>query len=68
MMTNPVQLQSTQIKYQSQGEQIWAQSGSDWSQMRQIWVIFRSDSEPKCSESALEKSRICPIWGQSDPL
>ena len=24
--------------------------------------------EEKCSETDLEKSQICPIWGQSDPI
>ena len=23
--------------------------------------------EPKCIETDLKKSQICPIWGQSDP-
>ena len=36
------------------GEQIWAQSGSDWRQnvLSLIW----------------NNPRICPIWGQSNPL
>ena len=25
-------------------------------------------SEPKCTETDLKKSQICPIWGQSDQL
>ena len=24
-------------------------------------------AEPKCNETDLKKSHICPIWGQSDP-
>ena len=37
--------------------QIWPQSGSDWPQIEQIRVFFRS-----------VLIRICPIWGQSDQL
>ena len=25
-------------------------------------------AEPKCTETDLKKSQICPIWGQSDPI
>ena len=24
--------------------------------------------DPKCTETDLKKSQICPIWGQSDPI
>ena len=24
--------------------------------------------DPKCTETDLKKSQICPIWGQSDPF
>ena len=39
------------------GHQIGTQNYSDWPQMGQIRDFFRSD-----------KSRICPIWGQSAPF
>ena len=47
---------------------------SDWLKMGRIRDFFRSDfrtfwlGEPKCSEIWSEKSRICPISSQSDPL
>ena len=25
-------------------------------------------TEPKCTETDLKKSQICPIWGHSDPI
>ena len=43
--------------------------GSDWPRMGQIRVFFRSDfSAFGVMKSDLKKPRICPIWGQSDPL
>ena len=38
--------------------------------MEQIWVFLRSVwlGKPKCTETDLKKSQICPIWGQSDPI
>ena len=51
-----------------------AQSGSDWLQMGQIRGFFRSDFSafgapaPNALKSDRKKPRICPIWGQSDPL
>ena len=54
--------------------QVWLQSGSDWPQKGQIQGFFRSDFSsfgapaPNALKSDLEKPRICPIWGQSDPL
>ena len=47
--------------------QIWTQGGSDWPQIREIRDFFRT-GDPKCTEIWPEKSRICPIWGKSDPL
>ena len=32
----------------------------------QIRFQYIFDAAPKCTESDLKKSRICPIWGQSD--
>ena len=31
-------------------------------------VHLSIEAEPKCTETHLEKSQICPIWGQSDPI
>ena len=45
------------------------QIGSDWSHMGQICDFLRSVSvhfgagAPKCTETDLKKSQICPIWG-----
>ena len=37
-------------------------------QMGQIRGLFRSAGAPNALKSDLKKPRICPIWGQSDPL
>ena len=58
----------------SEGDLIWTQNGSDWPQMGQIRDFFRSDFSTfwrwrqNVLKSDLKKSRICPIWGQSDPF
>ena len=36
--------------------------------MEQIQDFFRSDFSENVLKSDLRKSRICPIWGQSEPL
>ena len=51
-----------------QGFQIWHQIGSDWPQMGQIWDFLKSVSVHFGTETDLKKSKICPIWGQSDPI
>ena len=63
------------ISHHSHLEQgVWLQSGSDWPQMGEIWGFLRSDfsafgaGAPNALKSDLRKPRICPIWGQSDPL
>ena len=38
-----------------------------WDFLRSVFSTFWLD-EPKCTESDLKNSRICPIWGQSDPF
>ena len=43
------------------------QIGSDWPKMGQIWDFLRSGA-PKCTETDLKKSQICPILGQSDTI
>ena len=66
--------QITNGHYGQLSDQIWAQRWSDWPQMRQIRDFFRSNSVHFGSPSQnvlnliWKKSRICPIWGQSDPL
>ena len=56
------------------GHQIWTQNGSDWPQIRQIRDFFRSDFSTfwrlrqNVLKSDLKRSRICRIWGQSDPF
>ena len=35
-----------------------------WMHCKQIVGL----AEPKCIETGLKKSQICPIWGQSDPI
>ena len=58
----------------AQGWYVCLQSGSDWPKIGKIQGFFRSDfsafgaGAPNALESDLKKSRICPIWGQSDPL
>jgi len=48
-----------------QGWWVWLQNGSDWPQMGQIWVFFRSDfsafgaGAPNALESDLKKPLIC---------
>ena len=66
---------NSQLHYDtSKGNQIRPQSDSDWPQMGQIRDFFKSAFStfwrpaPKCTEIWSEKSRICPIWGQSEPL
>ena len=49
----------------SQGCLIWAESGSDWPWIGQNRDFFWSDS---ASQNVQKMSRICPIWGQSDPF
>ena len=48
----------------NRGVKYGIQIGSDWPQMGQIWDFF----DPKCTETGLKDSQICPIWGQSDPI
>ena len=48
------------------------QIGPKWDKSRKFsdqiqYILARCDA-PKCTESDLKISRICPIWGQSDPL
>ena len=66
------------------GDQIWPQSGSDLPEMGQFREFFQIRfstfwlSEPKCTESDLKNSRICPFWanlthfgpksGQREPI
>ena len=50
--------------------QVWLQSGSDWTARTfsaPILVDFGSASQNELKFD-LKESRICPIWGQSDPL
>ena len=48
---------------------VWFKIWSDWLQMGQIWDFLRLVSvhfgapAPKCTETDLKKSHICPIWG-----
>ena len=50
------------------GRHCLAKIRSDWPKMGQIWDFLRSVSvhfgsaEPKCTETVLKKSRICPIF------
>ena len=44
------------------------QIGLDWPQMGQICDFLRSLVKPKCTETDLKKSQICPILCQSDPI
>ena len=65
---------------QSKGCQIRPLCGSDWPQIGRIRDFFQTRSQyilglwtrdffwPKCTEIWSEKSRICPIWSQSDPF
>ena len=44
-------------------------NGSDWPQNGTYLGHFKiSFAEPKCTETDLKKSQICPIWGQSDVI
>ena len=43
----------------------WGVLGEDVWHNR--WLC-RSRDLPKCTETDLKKSQICPIWGQSDPI
>ena len=68
------QVEWADISYLHHGYQIWPQSGSDWPQMGQIRKIFRSDLvhfgavRQNVLNLIWKISRICPIWGQFDPL
>ena len=42
--------------------QTWPQTWPDWTQMGQITHFFTSDF------TTWKTPRICPIWGQSEPL
>ena len=50
----------------NQGWQVRLQSGSDWTPNWTNPGLFLD--EPNVLKSDLKKSRICPIWVQSDPL
>ena len=41
----------------------WTNMGFFRSYFSTFWL-----GEPKCTETDLKKSQICPIWGQSDPI
>ena len=65
-------------KCYQQGFRVCIQIWSDGLKMRQTRDFFLSDliwnildlptHEPKCIEYDLKKFRICPTWGQYDPL
>ena len=50
-----------------QGGRIWAQVGQIGPKWEKSGTIFRLDFST-CWQSNRKKSRICPIYGQSEPL
>ena len=63
-----------QFKLSTRGCQILARIGSDRTQMGQIRGFFKTDYQSILAgrqndlKTDMKKSRICPIWGQTDTL
>ena len=48
----------------------WVRFAPNGANLRLFNISFRIFSlfEPKCTETDLKESQICPIWEQSDPI
>ena len=48
----------------------WVRLAPNWTNLGLFKISFSTFwlGEPKCTETDLKKTQICPIWGQSDPI